>query len=743
MRVNNKRLIYSLIIFLTTLVFIFFSSALYAPGVALNSPANFATKANTTVIFNCSAVDDTNLKNITLYTNTSGNWQAQQTKNISGTNGSVTFTITNISTNTNYKWNCLARDNESLSGFAASNYTFRIGNDTNLPNVTLLSPNDTELDDDGLILFIYNVTDATSGISQCSLFVNGILNQTESDISEGVEQYFVIDGVVDGSYNWSVRCTDNSDYARNGTSAIRFFDSADYTKPAIFLLNPDDGAISKSGNIIFEYIVLDYGYNISSCSLYINNTLNQTDDTINETAVQNFTLSNLTYGIYTWKVSCDDASPQANHGNSYTFEIIVNKEPNVTLNGPASYSIDYDGDVTFNYTVQDDGLLRNCSLYHNASSTWVANETHTFIQTNYSLYFTLNNLPNGNIRWNVLCSDDARVPSSDEGIADFVIIINKTTPQVSFIPNLSWGEDEILTINLSNYFTDLKGDDLTFTAQYPSTINVTIINETNIAILEAAKNWWGNASIIITAFDNHGMNKSSNNVTLTVFEQGDTPPRFILISPSNNSLDTDGYIFFEINITDDYGLSKVVLYSNRSGNLSFEEERNLTGITNYTVLNITNLSDGIYTWELIAYDNAYQTKSTGIYRVNVSIGASINHNIFDWIVTNITYPAVVWVEYSIYLNNTLILGNLTIREVDDNSIFWTKNMSNSQKIEMNSSHNLTQFEKLNISSINIFDNNFTVGRNATLNFTLDYFYQNKQYKRYARFNITIKNESEV
>jgi len=735
----------SLVAILFILLSIIYVFAQYSPGVSLINPPNEATKSSGDITFNCSASDDSDLVNISLYGNWTGSWHANETKNLSGTFNSTIFSVNNISLGL-YKWDCLAYDNGSLSNWAIFNYTFRIGNDSDNPLITLDSPADNALDSDGLVLFRYNVTDNSSGIANCSLIFNGNVNKTDYIVNEGTTQYFVLADLTNGNHTWSVNCTDNSDYANVGSSEERTIEVVDNSTPIISLLNPDNGDIDKTGNIVFEYIVRDYGYDIANCSLIFNGTINQTDSSITESERQNFTINNLTYGEYFWSVNCTDTSPNNNQGKSQTFGFYVNKKPIVILNDPIYNLSDKDGDIIFNYTVFDDGMLRNCTLYHDMNGTWGENQSNTFVQPNFPLYFIIENAPDGDFEWNVVCYDDAPYPNVDwGGYSNFILSVNKTPPQVSTIPNLFWTEDGILSLNLSNYFSDPKGDKLTYTVEHSDHVNITIDNETGIAILESEKNWWGNIYVIFTAFDEHGMNVSSNNITFTVFEGSDTPPRFISISPENNSVDNDGYLFFRCDVTDDYALANISLYSNTSGNWSLEETKEVSGLTNFSVFNLTNLSDGYYQWACVAYDNSSQETWSDIYSVEVSIEAIIGHDIFDWVVYNLTYPAFVWVEYSSYLNGSLELGNLTIREEDDNEIYWTMNMSQSIKTEKYnvSEYTLIQYEKINIYLNEIFDYNFTIGNTADLNFTIEYFYKGNRYERYNNLTILIKNESEI
>jgi len=102
--------------------------------VTLESPADNYAIAETSITFNCSASDNSNLKNITLWGDWSG-WHTNETVNISGTSNSTTFTKTLAEGN--YVWNCIAYDNDSNSNWGDNNYTLTV--DATMPNVTSIS----------------------------------------------------------------------------------------------------------------------------------------------------------------------------------------------------------------------------------------------------------------------------------------------------------------------------------------------------------------------------------------------------------------------------------------------------------------------------------------------------------------------------------------------------------------------------------------------------------------------------
>jgi titin len=90
------------------------------------------------VTFNCSAWDDYNLTNITLYGNWSSGWHANET-NTSVANNTYTIFTKNITPDGYYKWNCQACDNSGNCNFSAANYTFKVDTTPPTPNPAQIS----------------------------------------------------------------------------------------------------------------------------------------------------------------------------------------------------------------------------------------------------------------------------------------------------------------------------------------------------------------------------------------------------------------------------------------------------------------------------------------------------------------------------------------------------------------------------------------------------------------------------
>ncbi|MFH1608194.1 MAG: hypothetical protein ABIA78_03600, partial [archaeon] len=124
---------------------------------------------------------------------------------------SVNTTLTNCGANiTTVVWsegehNVTVWSNDSAGNSNSSMVFFTI--DTTPPTITLISPANQSADSDGNITFNYNVSDMLS-VSNCSLILNGTVNQTNLSITKDVVQNFTVNNLVAGAYNWYVNCTD-------------------------------------------------------------------------------------------------------------------------------------------------------------------------------------------------------------------------------------------------------------------------------------------------------------------------------------------------------------------------------------------------------------------------------------------------------------------------------------------------------------------------------------------------------
>lgn len=103
------------------------------------------------------------------------------------------------------------------------------------PYVHLIYPpnNESATTDSRTVTFVYNVTSYSRNIVNCSLLINGVLNQTDSSITPDSNQSFELTFEADQFFTWNVQCNDS--YNATNTSLVTFnhLVQLDTTAPAI------------------------------------------------------------------------------------------------------------------------------------------------------------------------------------------------------------------------------------------------------------------------------------------------------------------------------------------------------------------------------------------------------------------------------------------------------------------------------------------------------------------------------
>ncbi|MBW2971279.1 hypothetical protein KY320_03920, partial [Candidatus Woesearchaeota archaeon] len=251
------------------------------------------------------------------------------------------------------------------------NYT-----DNNGPNINLMQPAESNWSLTNQITFYYNVTDALSNITNCSLILNKVINMTNDSVNEVIPQNFTVPNMVDKVYNWSINCTDD-DLLLNMNSTLQRVLYVDTTAPLIELETPlDDSEWNISHTVVFQYNVSDAMTSVSSCSLVINGNYNgSADTTIDEGATLNFSRI-LDNGNYSWGVNCTDSNGFTGNSTTYNLSVDINYPivSSVELADSIALIIGSTTHVVCNATVMhDDGIsainLVNATLFDQSVSS--------------------------------------------------------------------------------------------------------------------------------------------------------------------------------------------------------------------------------------------------------------------------------------------------------------------------------------------------------------------------------------
>ncbi|PLW80806.1 hypothetical protein C0585_00695, partial [Candidatus Woesearchaeota archaeon] len=363
-------------------------------GVYLNTPINNNKSIDfSNGNFNCSALSNSNLSNITLYSDYMGTWQAIETKDIGGLVNSTVFTrnlyddvnAQNLFDNT-FTWNCLAYKEDGNSTFATSNYTF---SGWNLGDKFTLSSNGTNLQIDTTTQALPNSASESGWINMSGNVL--LMNMDESSGN-------IIDYSGQGNdgtpYNGVI-------YSGEGQidTAIGFDGSNDY------IAVPDDNSLDigstgdlsisiwiNSGNNIGTHFIMEklnsyrtgYSIYIGTNNLCANIRNSSSDYTVASTSVCTSLLDEGNWNHFIATYDRDGLLKIYLNGEYKSSKNISDKQQDLSNTGSVNI-----GDIDGNYRFE--GYLDEISMWNRALSedevaTIYSNQNEKYAQYNSQVF---------------------------------------------------------------------------------------------------------------------------------------------------------------------------------------------------------------------------------------------------------------------------------------------------------------------------------------------------------------------
>jgi hypothetical protein len=155
------------------------------------------------------------------------------------------------------------------------------------PIISLIYPASGTFLSTGSVSFNYSVVDYAAAIQSCSLYLDGILNDTNSSIAEDQGISFGERPIADGYHNWSIYCINQYSLVTNSSLNHFYVDTA---SPVVTLLAPVDDELINPGDINFSYMLnasasdqtnttvyYEYRYNTTSSWQPICSSVSQTE----------------------------------------------------------------------------------------------------------------------------------------------------------------------------------------------------------------------------------------------------------------------------------------------------------------------------------------------------------------------------------------------------------------------------------------------------------------------------------
>ncbi|MDD5485933.1 MAG: Ig-like domain-containing protein, partial [Methanocellales archaeon] len=218
------------------------------------------------------------------------------------------------------------------------------------PVLYLISPEYGYWDKDGNITFIFKYDSISFETANCSLYINGIYNQSNETTANKIEATFNVAGIAEGqNQNWTINCTMNGIHVED----TRIF-HVDKTLPTIDLSYPSNAYNTNSTTINFNWTATDNFDTSLLCNLTIDGVVNASNIVSPNATLTNHTVSGFAEGTHYWNVTCTDNAGNVNTSETRSF-IIDRTPPTVLIDTPTNIAKVYrkSGElfyVNFTYT---------------------------------------------------------------------------------------------------------------------------------------------------------------------------------------------------------------------------------------------------------------------------------------------------------------------------------------------------------------------------------------------------------
>ncbi|MDD9953415.1 MAG: Ig-like domain-containing protein [Candidatus Woesearchaeota archaeon] len=587
-------------------------------------------------------------------------------------------------------WNSSGRDfgNYSAVGRAVADpdslgvdhAIFGIASDIFPPEVTILAPPNNTIDDVTDITFVYTANDLGTTIANCSLLLNGEINQTNTTITEMVNQSFLIENMGEGDYSWTVQCTDTVGNIGNATNGP-FRLIIDETDPVVTAIDPD-GTVHSSNDILFNFTVADNVDLLLFCNISVDEGTYWNTTTAVNGSVTTGAVSGIGDGFHYWNVTCYDDNN--NTGISNTLNFTNDAAPLVVLTTPVDGYGTPVGNISFNYTVVESSLS-NCSLIIDGIVNQTKNSSEIPNQDGDDPNeFNLTGIPEGVHNWTVTCVDTNGFSGSGSPVREFHV--DSGTPTVTLNAPANNATFFVTTVDFN--FTAIDNIDpvLDCNVTVNGDVNITTTADNGTATVVTGSGFTaGNYSWNVTCIDNTGFVNTSETLNFSVSPDVNV----ILNSPDDNASDSDGDVTFiytpqSVADFDSGGFCELIIDGSNNqtdGTITNNAENNFT---------LESLNEGSYTWQVNCTDNdvvrgASEIRTIYIDFTNPTVQPhhpngttfAVSTILFNWTAIDNIDPTL---SCNVSLDSVLVAGdidspngsvaNTTISSINDSLHLW-------------------------------------------------------------------------
>ncbi|MFC1685886.1 hypothetical protein ACFLZZ_02575 [Nanoarchaeota archaeon] len=354
----------------------------------------------------------------------------------------------------------------------------------------------------------------------------------------------------------------------------------------ISLVAPADGYVEIDSQYVdFVYNVTSEIPNITSCTLNIvgedesSGNFTITNTTISKDVNQSFTANFTVNDLYYWNISC------INDANSSSISETRNMTMNVAgLLAPLSTTMQ-----SYWWLSSSDGTIGNENASYDTAT--VGDTLHLRAGVGAA-----------GLAWK---NQELEIYYSLTGaFAGEEIQVTATSENVSFWDDLDHVDQTLITASGTTVLTGTTTTEH-YIESFPSATLVQVAAG-NQGEWDFALNFSQSGTYYLQVQDTIAPLDTYNVVPQITVQEPNDPPVVTLVSPANDTTDTDGDLTFRCNVTEDTELSNLTLYVWNSTGEYYSNLTSVSGLFNESEWNLTSVPNGNYTWNCLAYDNVNQ-----------------------------------------------------------------------------------------------------------------------------------------
>ncbi|KKM74232.1 hypothetical protein LCGC14_1402370, partial [marine sediment metagenome] len=431
----------------------------------------------------------------------------------------------------------------------------------------------------------FNVTPLSldgSNLVNVSIFLDGILNQTNLTVINNTASIFIIDGISEGSHNWTAQVCSNTPDCVNNSETRNF--TIDSIAPSLIVTSPNETFNFQEidTNLSLNWNVTDVGLDVCSYNWNGTNTTvtcsdNQSNILINTgfnkslTFFANDTAGNLNFTTVTWDYKIFQNSltfnPNTTGGNTENFTLNVTKLSSIQIStvnliynesaSAASFTAGDEPIVTANKIVPNPAADTNLSFFFSffMSDSSVINTTSNN-QTVFS--FKVGNCTaQTTLIYNFTLLDEENQTKLENVTIDYAINIFDRTRTVSIANTSLNSTDNPTAICINQNLTDASLYSLDGILKYTSTDGDFLTRYHNILNFSLT-----NATVpnLINIFD--VLSTTGTPFQLTFRDANLALSPNILVNVNKQFVSSNDFKTVEIPITDSNGQTIVNLVRN-------------------------------------------------------------------------------------------------------------------------------------------------------------------------------------